>query len=219
MAPSNAILSFDEICLVEPGNPGSVFGDGDFWDYVIVEGTEDGCTWVPLLDGYDARADSDWLDAYDLGQSGDPSLFRNRQINLLDTFGQGTQILIRFRMFSDGSVNGWGWCIDNLSIQPGPTSTGDTPARFALEQNHPNPFNPRTDIRYALPTDGDVNLRVFDMRGRLVNTLVAGPQLAGRHSVTWDGTDQHGTRVASGIYLYRIESGDFVQQRKMTLVK
>lgn len=112
------MLTFDEVVIVEPGEPGSVFGDPLFYDYVIVEGSCDGGqTWIPLVDGYDARAYPEWLSAYENQEEFDPSLFRKRSIDLLDTFVTGEEVVIRFRLFSDPFGNGWGWIIDNLHIQ------------------------------------------------------------------------------------------------------
>jgi hypothetical protein len=221
VAPGNATLSFDEICIVEPGEAGSVYGDESFYDYCVVEGSLDGCTWLPLADGYDARADATWLNAFNSSANGDPSMFRPRVINLLDAFDPFDKILVRFRLFADPYVNGWGWAIDNVSIQPNPTGTGDSgPTRaFALAAAQPNPFNPVTTIEYQIAVATKVDLKVFDLRGRLVRTLVAGPQPQGLHAVRWDGRDGAGRSVASGVYVYRMVAGDFAQERKMTLLK
>jgi hypothetical protein len=105
-----------------------------------------------------------------------------------------------------------------LTIVPG-TTAAVLPTALALDQNHPNPFNPQTSIRYALPQAGPVRLQVFDLQGRLVRTLVRGEQAAGVHTVVWKGRDDAGSEVASGIYFYRLstDAGDDV--RKMTLLK
>lgn len=121
----DATLKFDEIVLVEPGEPGTVFGDAQFWDYVVVEGSKDGgITWIPAAPGYDSRAFAPWLTRYNSAISGnnstavgDPSLFRTRQIDLQNAFDTGDEVVIRFRLFSDALTAGWGWCIDNLKIQ------------------------------------------------------------------------------------------------------
>ncbi len=221
IAQANAYVEFDEVVIVEPGESGSEFGDFGFWDYVIVEGTADGITWSPLLDGYDSREDVDWLSQYNSGQPGNKDLYRHRIVDLHDTFAWGDTILVRFRLFTDSAVVGWGWAIDNLSIQNGsPTNTDGAPQlRFTLGQNFPNPFNPSTQIRYELPRGTRVSLKIYDQRGRLVRTLVETEETAGRKLVTWDGRSQNGARVASGIYLYRLVAGETVAQRKMTLVK
>jgi hypothetical protein len=102
---------------VEPGTGSGVFGDPQFWDFVIVEGSNDGINWQPLVPGYDARLYSDWLSVYNNGAPGIvPDLFKRREINVLDTFIAGEQILLRFRLSADPAVNGFGWVIDNLQI-------------------------------------------------------------------------------------------------------
>ena len=93
------------------------------------------------------------------------------------------------------------------------------PIDFALHQNHPNPFNPHTMIRFDLPAPRDVTLAIFDARGRLVRTLVNGPETAGVHTVIWDGCDDAGHQVSSGLYLCRIKAGEFGEVSKMTFLK
>ena len=92
------------------------------------------------------------------------------------------------------------------------------PAR-ALHQNYPNPFNPSTTISFTVATRGPVELSVFDLLGRRVRILSEGPRSAGQHTVVWDGTDEKGRAVGSGIYVYRLRIADFAQTRKMVLVK
>ena len=93
------------------------------------------------------------------------------------------------------------------------------PETFALYQNFPNPFNPSTIIRYDVPRSSHVTIRVYDMLGHVVKTLVQGEVEAGAHSVEWDGRNQRGERVSSGIYFYRIEAGSFTKTMKMILAK
>jgi len=92
---------------------------------------------------------------------------------------------------------------------------------FALSQNSPNPFNPSTTISYSVP-DGvtkKITLKIFDLRGRVLRVLVNRVGQPGSYSVVWDGTDKSGRALPSGVYLYRFEAGDFVQIRKMVMVK
>ncbi len=94
------------------------------------------------------------------------------------------------------------------------------PEEYALEANYPNPFNPSTTIRYQLPAAGYVSLMVYDLTGKLIRTLVSAARPAGYHRAVWDGTDQRGATVATGVYFYRIAVDNaFVQTRKMVLMK
>ncbi|NUM73980.1 T9SS type A sorting domain-containing protein [candidate division KSB1 bacterium] len=90
---------------------------------------------------------------------------------------------------------------------------------YALEQNYPNPFNPSTTISFALPETGEVSLEIYNLKGQLVKKLVAGEMEVGRHSLMWDATDEHGQRVASGVYVYVIRAGEFTARRKLVLMK
>ncbi|MEA1997043.1 MAG: dockerin type I domain-containing protein, partial [Gemmatimonadota bacterium] len=96
------------------------------------------------------------------------------------------------------------------------------PEAFSLGRNTPNPFNPATTIEYCVPGGeqaAPVTLKVYDMRGSLVRTLVDKITRGGNYTVFWDGTGQSGRRLSSGVYLYRMKAGSFVQTRKMVLLK
>lgn len=95
----------------------------------------------------------------------------------------------------------------------------DIPTTYALLQNYPNPFNPSTTIEYQLPQNTFVDLKVYDITGREVTTLVATMQNAGRYSITWNAVDSRGNKVASGVYLYRLSAGSFSQIKKMMMLK
>jgi len=213
-------LSFEEVAIIEPGESGSVYGDSDFWDFVIVEASVDGVNWIPLSDGWDARDDAVWLDAYDNNNSGNANMFRTRTFDLTQDFASGEVILLRFRMFADGAVDSWGWAIDNIDITYDSVSAvGDIPVARALGQNFPNPFNPKTTISFSLKGSGQVRLQVYDVQGHLVRTLVNGTRAAGQYRVDWDGRDNSGRAAAAGIYMYRLEAEGLVHQKKMTLLK
>jgi len=95
------------------------------------------------------------------------------------------------------------------------------PRAFTLSQNAPNPFNPSTTISYQVPEgqNASVKLNVYDISGRLVATLVDEVREAGSYTVFWDGTDRNGRKVSSGVYFYRMVAGDYVQTRKMVMLK
>jgi len=105
---------------------------------------------------------------------------------------------------------------------PSVTGVGDAPApaNFVLHPNLPNPFNPITTIRYDVPVAGaDVNISIYDVSGRLVRELVKEHRGAGTWSVQWNGENDRGQSVASGVYFYRMRAGEFVETRKMMLLK
>jgi len=97
--------------------------------------------------------------------------------------------------------------------------TETIPTQFALEQNYPNPFNPTTMINYSLPNNAFVILRIYDMLGREIKTLVNNQMSAGKYSIAWKGEDNNGNKVTSGIYIYRISAGNFSTARKMVVLK
>jgi hypothetical protein len=110
-----------------------------------------------------------------------------------------------------------------------PTDTGqpgdeiDAPRQTSLAQNIPNPFNPVTRIEFDLAQDGQVSLTIYDVAGRLVRTLIDAPMTRGRYTgekaTVWDGFDNAGTRVSSGIYFYRLETAGFTDTRKMVVLR
>jgi hypothetical protein len=99
------------------------------------------------------------------------------------------------------------------------TAAPEIPSRMALDQNYPNPFNPSTEIRFTVNRAGPGSLRVYDLKGGLVRSLVEGALREGPHVVTWDGRDAAGDPAATGVYLYRLEVNGEVGVRKMLLVK
>jgi len=93
------------------------------------------------------------------------------------------------------------------------------PIKFNLHNSYPNPFNPNTTIRYDVPKDGWVTITVYDMLGNVVNNLVNANQSSGYKSVQWNATNNQGQSVSAGVYLYKIQAGQFRQTKKMVLLK
>ena len=93
------------------------------------------------------------------------------------------------------------------------------PQSFSLQQNYPNPFNPVTNIIYALPEESHVQVKIFNMRGELVNVLINRQQNAGTYKITWDGTSYNGQVLSSGLYFIKIEAGKYSDIKKMIFAK
>ena len=110
-------------------------------------------------------------------------------------------------------------CDPQFAVASANEEASEVPEKVALDQNYPNPFNPTTEIRFTLTDPGQVTLQVYDLLGRKVATLVDGELSAKAHAVTWNGRDAAGQPVASGTYLYRLETDGFSKTRTMTLIK
>jgi hypothetical protein len=177
---SGLYISFKEIVLIEPGEPGFPFGSPDFFDYVIVEASKSGeQEWTPLIAGYDSRSNPVWLEAYNNSISGQNSTyvptsaaFFQRTI-VLDTssfIDAGDTLLIRFRLFSDPFAYGWGWAIDDLFIKAVISSSEKTvvdPSRI-----WPNPGNGRFTLKLGqnIRLKG-TSVRVTDLNGRTIKLI------------------------------------------------
>jgi len=107
----------------------------------------------------------------------------------------------------------------SLTVGDGTTGVGDTPVAFGLQGAVPNPFNPQTTIHYSLPVSGHVDLRLYDIQGRLVRSLVDGVRSSGANQARWDGRDDAGRSVASGTYFARLRSGGDATVKSMVLVR
>jgi hypothetical protein len=106
-----------------------------------------------------------------------------------------------------------------LNASSSGNETPDVPQKFALMQNVPNPFNPSTLIRFDLPRAVHVRLSVYNVKGELVATIIDDDMTQGRKEVSWTAKDDHGNTVASGIYFYRLVAGDFIETKKMVLLR
>ncbi|MFO7446229.1 MAG: T9SS type A sorting domain-containing protein, partial [Ignavibacteriaceae bacterium] len=93
------------------------------------------------------------------------------------------------------------------------------PISFDLQQNYPNPFNPTTSINFSLPSEGDVSLVIYNILGKRIKTLVDEYKTAGRYNVSWNGRDDNGNSVSSGIYFYSLRSSGLSTVKKMIMLK
>ena len=190
-----------------------------FWRWLNVEtstydhaylriSTNGGTTWTQVWTNTAEITDSAWAQySYDI------SALVDGQANVLIRWTMGT---------TDSSWQYSGWNIDDVELWAMPTyvsGVGDLPGRQLALGNHPNPFNPLTKVEFALAAAGPVNLDVYDMQGRLVRRLVAGEMAAGPQSVVWDGLDQGGRKVGSGVYLARLQADGKVAEHKRVMLK
>lgn len=230
----NTTIRFEEVVLVEPGEEGSVYGDSDFYDYVVVEGSRDGGkTWQPFADGYDSRDNSAWLTAYNsrivrdpansesqLSQAtGSSTLYRAREIDMLTSgnFTPGDRLLIRFRLHADQLSRGWGWAIDNLNIQvpKAPPVTATEPVFSATEVRvYPNPS---TTGEFLLEANfsqqaGRPSVSVHTLTGQRVFS-----QQFDRRSTLTSRLDL--SRLAAGMYLVNVDTEEGRITKRVVIAK
>ena len=129
---------------------------------------------------------------------------------------------MRFDFDSDSDKTGWLFSLNYIDVErviPSGVDDGIVPGAFGPARSYPNPFNPQTTIEYVVPAEGPVRLAVFDARGRQVRILADGRMPAGTHTVTWDGRDDDGHLLASGVYFLRFEAAGAAQIGKLVLLK
>ena len=111
------------------------------------------------------------------------------------------------------------WQPDEPKPEQQPQTVNPAPAEFSLDQNYPNPFNPETTIRYHLAEASRVTIKIYNLLGAEVITLVDQIQLQGNHAIQWNGRDRYGNTVANGVYWLRLQAGKFVGERKLVVVR
>jgi hypothetical protein len=135
---------------------------------------------------------------------------------------------ISFKIFGqDDSDNSLEWLMEPAfavgnaiaKIKSKKNKAAFLPSNFTLSQNYPNPFNPRTTIAFTIPKASEISLSIYDISGKFVKSLINEPMAAGYHSVIWDGTDDNGSSVASGVYFYKLKSKGYEETKRMILLK
>jgi hypothetical protein len=209
------------------GEPGSIFESGGLPDSLLTYG---GCPWLKNFDVITALPPATLQATYKGGCTGAQGAIVAQKTT--NPFGVDVGVVLSgfgFNSIRDAQPGGvparavhleriLGW----LGNPVGP-ATGAKPApRYAnsLGQNYPNPFNPTTTITYSIATPGHVSLKIYNVAGQLVRTLVDETARAGMvHEVTWRGQNDAGSPVASGVYFYRLTAAEYVKTRKMVLLK
>ena len=130
--------------------------------------------------------------------------------------------IMRFDFDSDSDLTGWLFSLNYIDVEESDAlDAGDglSPGAVGLARNYPNPFNPETTIEYMVPSEGPVRLSIFDTSGRLVRVLVDENKIPGSHAVSWDGRDDDGQPLASGVYFHRFEAAGEARVGKMVILK
>ncbi len=217
---SGTILSYDEVVLVEPGMIGSGSEMGEFADFVIVEASKNsGKTWLPLIDGYNAGDNALWSERYYASIVNHTSLvagrqewYSNRSIDMQQVagFSEGDTIIIRFRLSANTEANGWGWAIDNLSIQS-TVSASDNWLTAASFNAYPNPFQQK--FRISTDLEGWIDRLELDVYNAYGQKVWTGQSENVSGKIDWDVDTQDGL---PGIYLLVVrQNGEQVYTRKM----
>jgi hypothetical protein len=149
-----------------------------------------------------------------MGAGGAPA--SNAQWQTNGTLGQPTPIGVGASPSGEVDAGFWETVV---AFTPTGVDVVPEPLVNRLQQNYPNPFNPSTTIRYTVAVAGDVGIDVFNVRGQLVKRLVDRFREPGRYAVAWDGVNDRGETVASGVYFYRIRIGNFTDIKKMVVLK
>jgi hypothetical protein len=198
-APDGAYLAFrlpeNEFSRLRRSDFRPPFADGAEWTFEVSRGTGRSV----VVSGIN-RLPGGMRAVMVLSDGGVAELSENSRIELSDGVVSG-RLIIGTEFYLTGTI-------------------GDIlPKQFALDQNYPNPFNPATTIKFALPSPQHVTLTIFNILGQTVRTIVDDDLQAGQYVRTWNGDDHQGQPVASGIYFYRLDAGEFSRCRKMMLLK
>ncbi len=193
--------------------------DGYDINHDVFLSTDNGATWNEMNNGLDLRflASSFATDGTNVffSEQGSIYLFNNSTNSWEPESSLGSPLLVCGKYLFSGSIGTGVWTLDLSNITSiTRQKPGAIPASYSLEQNFPNPFNPTTNIQYSLPSSQFVTLKVYDILGKEVETLVEKRQSAGNYHVTFDGS-----RLASGIYIYQLKVGNFTSSKKLTLLK
>lgn len=221
----------DDIIVMKIDNDGNVLwtkgcGQSDANDYAFdLAQTSDGGYLVAgrhyNLDGYhnnmyivklDGNGDSLWSYTLPSGTTDEAMVVHEGKYGNIYLFGTKA-------VSSSASSRDYYVMAMDYALDAPPVILDQLPSGYELSHNYPNPFNPQTTIQFSLPVRSDINLTVYDILGRRVKTLLNDTKAAGTYTVEWNGTDESGNQVASGIYLYRLETTDFSQSKKMLLLK
>ncbi|MCL3782261.1 T9SS type A sorting domain-containing protein [Prolixibacteraceae bacterium JC049] len=212
VSDGKAWLRFNDIAMVEPGDVNSVFGESKFYDYVIVEATNDGITWKKLGDGYDFNVFKE--EAKSLGinnQNSNPvqELYKRQERNLLEYFSEGDVVLIRFRLYSDNLTTGWGWVIDNIEIQL-EKFTGVRSQDKLVTRVYPNPANNWLNVQPKSGYEGVLNMNLYNIQGQRIKSEVY--IINSGKEIKWNTNE-----IKQGAYLLELVYGSKRETHKLII--
>jgi hypothetical protein len=174
------------------------------YDFCIVEYSFNGSNWTELAQY--SGVSNDWVQEF---------IFIPE---FVDNYAY-----LRFKIIADESINDPGWWIDDIGIvaSTGASVDNDIPVyESKLYNNYPNPFNPTTTISFTVAQPATlVNLEIYNIKGQIVKMLINNELSSGSHTVVWDGKNNSGRSVTSGIYFYKMKNGDYTKTKKMILMK
>jgi len=189
------------------------------WDYgQVLISTNNGSTWTPLAGLYTNPGTGSFQPPGEPLYDGTQLTWVKESMDLSSYLGQ--QIKLRFLLKSDGYITADGWYVDDINliayefVPVGTDQVTEVIEDYSLEQNYPNPFNPTTEIEFTLANHGQATLKIFDILGNEVSTLVNEVRAAGRYKVTFDASN-----LPSGVYFYNLQAGNYLNTKKMILLK
>ena len=207
MIRDSQFLTYKDVAFIEVGEVGSQFGDADFYDYVVVEGSKDGKSWTPITKGYDSRSITRWRNAALNNTPGDASFFVPHEFKMTRNFEIGDTIMVRFRLSADPFTTAWGWAIDNLELR----LDKSTPIIELAGESfiiYPNPVSNQLFIDTP-KNSNDINISLITISGQTVYN---------EHlSATGSTTSIDISNLTSGIYFLALKSGKEIEVSRIVI--
>lgn len=208
---NTTVLTYRDIPMIEEGEQGILFGNPDFYDYVVAEGSKNGIDWIPLANGYDFSTIKNR--ATNLGISIDaeptPALFTNREVSLLNKFIINDTILIRFSLFSDPHATGWGWVIDDINIYRA-RILGSEKKSELITRLYPIPCNQEITLELSRNFQDSAEIIIYDVNGKKVQ----------QHSMSKQTRLTINTAMLKpSVYIMEIRAGIHYEQKRFQVAR
>ncbi len=197
---SDALVKYRDVVITEPNN-----------DNVNIEATVNGIDWIPLVTPYSSSFNASWTATFNANAEGRYDQMVAHEIDLLDFFTPGTNVLLRFRLTSNVSIQGWGWAIDYVAIQDEPTAA-EIPTFSNATNLYPNPAKLQANVQYTLDQNAEVSIGLVDMLGNPIKKIVKGQQQPGTYTEVIE-TDY----LATGSYIVVLKKGKFTETLRLVV--